>query len=293
MNRPVHRRASTRRAFVLPVVILAMLVVAITSAVMLQRGFAVTGTVNRQIASYRVQHAVRGLQEGVEAWLSQQRARTIAESLDDDGLALTLEPGDGTRVGLYFFDGQGTARADGLAVAEDIRPDVDAIAEEVRRLYGPDGERRYLREAGPYAVSINSAEPELLVAMANVLAPEEQAADLADALVRLLDLRGAETLGQEAITQVMNRVGISGAERTRVIRMLTPQPVLWEAIIVVRGDGVRLPPTEITRYRSLVLVESSSSSGGAFEQPSPFLIWEEMRREDPRYENPRYWEVGR
>ena len=282
---------SARGAFVLPMVIALMIVVALTAAVMLNRGVAASRTVSRQIDSYRVQHSVRGLQEAVEAWLSQQRARTLPDVLDDDGYALTLLPGNGTRVAMYFFDGQGTARANALGVAEDIADDVAAVADQLLRAHGQDGSRRYLREVGPFTVSINGAEPEVLFAMAEVLAPEDKVSDLRDELARFIELRESEPLGQEAITQLMNRVRISGAERTRILRMWTPQPTLWEVVIVVKGDGIA-STGEIARYRCLVLLDAGASEG-AFEQPSPFLQWDELERGDTRFEDPRYWEVGR
>ncbi|MEM1186018.1 MAG: hypothetical protein AAGI53_13590 [Planctomycetota bacterium] len=282
-----------RRAFVLPMVILAMVVVGLTAAIMLQRATSVSMTVTRQVDAYKVQHVVRGLQEAVEAWLSQQRARTIPDALDSDGLALVLRPGDGTTVSLFFFDGQGTARSNGLGVAEDVAPDVDAVADQIRANQGPERGLRFLRDVGPYAVSINAAEPETLVAIAEALAPEDTVANLQDGLARLIEARDNEPVGQEELTQLMSEVRIAGAERTRILRMFTPQPVLWEVIIVVKGDGLTAPLGEVARYRSLVLVEPEEAGQSAFEQPSPFLMWEEMTRGDPRFENPRFWEVGR
>jgi len=278
---------------VLPVVILAMVVVAATAAVMLQRSVTVSYAVTRQIDAYRVQHGVRGLQEAVEAWLSQQRARTLPDVIDEDGFAIELIPGDGTRVALYFFDGQGTARANSLGVPEDVAPDVEAVAQEVEREYGIDRARRFLREVGPYQISINAAAPELLLALADALAPSDRRQELRDRLAQVAELRERESIGQEGITSLVNAARLGGADRTRIVRILTPQPVLWEVVIVVRGDGVRAPLGELARYRTLVLVEPADATGGAFEQPSAFLAWDELKRDDPRFAEDRYWEIGR
>lgn len=277
----------SRPAFVLPMVIAVLLVVAAVAAVMLRRNVAVSGAVQRQVEAYQVQHAVRGLQEGIEAWLTTQSARDLPEVLDDDGFAFELDPRDGTRVLVYLADGQGTARRSGVGVNADIAPDIEAISARLRQVHGEDGALRYLREVGPYSVSLNSAPLEVLLAIADALAPEGKVQPMRDGFVRLVEDRRNQELGQTELNQLVSSVNLAGADRNRMTRIFTTQPTLWEVNVLVRGDGVRVPLGILARYRGLVLVEPAGTGTNAFENPSPFLMWEEVDLDDPAQSDPR------
>jgi hypothetical protein len=263
-------------------VIAVMLVVAAVAAVMLRRNVAVSAAVQRQVDAYQVQHAVRGLQEGIEAWLTTQSPRDLPDVLDDDGFAFELDPRDGTRVLVYLTDGQGTARRSGVGVAEDIAPDVDAIAARLLQVQGVDNAQRFLREVGPYSVSLNAAPLEVLFAIADALAPEDKVQLMRDGFVRLVEDRRSQELGQTELNQLVSSANLTGADRNRMVRIFTTQPTLWEVSVLVRGDGVRVPLGLLARYRGLVLVEPAGTGTNAFENPSPFLMWEEVDLDDPR-----------
>jgi hypothetical protein len=264
-------------------VIAAMLIVGLVAGVMLQRNTAVGGAVQRQIEAYRVQHAVRGLQEGVEAWLGQYQPRTLPDVLDDDGFAFELDPRDGTRVLVHLFDGQGTARRTGIGVSADIAQDIELVAAEIFEAVGVDAAEPLLREVGPYAVSINAAPREVVLAVGEALVPEDQRSSIRDGLERLLEERRSDPLGQTEITQLVTSVGLTGTDRSRFTRFFTTQPELWEMRITVRGTGVRVPLGVLAKYRALVLVQPPTTGGNSFELPSPFLWWEEIPQDDPRF----------
>ncbi len=274
-------RAGSGRAFVLPMVIAVLLVVAAVAAVMLRRNVAVSAAVQRQVDAYLVQHTVRGLQEGIEAWLTTQSARDLPDVLDDDGFAFELDPRDGTRVRVHLSDGQGTARRSGVGVNADIAPDVDAISARLRQVHGEAGALRYLREVGPYSVSLNAAPLEVLFAIADALAPEDKVQLMRDGFVRLVEDRRSGDIGQTELNQLVSSANLTGADRNRMARIFTTQPTLWEVNVVVRGDGVRVPLGLLARYRGLVLVEPAGTGTNAFENPSPFLMWEEVQPGDP------------
>lgn len=272
-----------KRGFVLPVVILLVVMVGAVGSIMLERHVARAKTVQRQILAYQEHHGVRSLQTVIEAWRKTPTAqpREIGQMLDDDGLALTVEPGDGTRIGIYLFPGQGTMlrRISGL-------PDKDREAAERALLVlreSADDEEAFesmLRRAGPQAVDVNRAPPAVLIAIVRGVL-----GDGADGYeTRLLDARlSDDPIGLQTLSNIATESGIEEDQRAMLGRFFTVTPDVWRFRIDVRGAGGSGGGRLYAQYGGLILLGGSATSSAAstFEQPTPFLSWERLNPGDP------------
>lgn len=261
--------------FVLPIVILLMLVVGSVAAVMLTRADAQARDVRRQVDAYQVYHGVQGLRQVLDGWVSQQQVRTITELLDDDGLAMEIEPGDGTVLRVHLFDAQGLLRSETAGMPEEQAADLELVNEELQRLVGPDRAALYTREAGPFQLSINAAPATTLEALASALAGTQVGPRFAGEVMERRERN--QRIDRTELNSVMSSAGIPEAERARLNALLAVEPSLWEFVIDVQGSGPAAANGLLARYRAMVVfVPSTAAAGQAYERPSPFLSWESV-----------------
>ncbi len=275
-------RDRSSRGFVLPVVILLVVMVGAVSAIMLERHVARAKTVQRQILAYQEHHGVRSIQTVIEAWRKTPTAqpRDIAQMLEDDGLALTIDPGDGTSIGVYLFPGQGTMLRRTAGLADNERAAAERALLLLRESVEDDETfDRLVRRAGPLAVDVNQASPVVISAIVRAVL-----GDSADAYEsRLLDARlSGETIGLQTLSNIATEAEIDEDQRTLISRFFTVTPDVWRFRIDVRSraGGGRL----YAQYGGLILLGGSATSTAAstFEQPTPFLSWERLNPDDPR-----------
>jgi len=272
-----------RGGFVLPIVILLIVMVGSVTAIMLQRHVARAKTVERQLRAYQEHHGARSLQAVVEAWLKSPGAQPdeIVSMLEPDGLAFSVNPGDGTTIKVYLFPGQDTM----LTRLGGLRPDDRAAGElAIQILHGlirnqAEYERR-TRAAGPAAVDVNSASPEVVMAIVQgILSDSFGARQYELALLDAAAQSGGVTL--QTMSTIATETGIDAEQRSTLSRFLTVSPDLWRFRIDMYGSpmfGSRL----LSRYRGLLLLGAGASTGGSsFEQPPPFLSWESVNPDDP------------
>lgn len=272
--------------FVLPVVILLVVMVGAVCSIMLERHVARTKTVQRQMLAYQEHHGVRSLQTVIEAWRKTPTAqpREIEQMLEPDGLAFTVEPGDGTRVEVYLFRGQGTmlTRVAGLGAAD--RP----IAEQALRLLFAEAESReeldvMLRNAGPLAVDVNQASAAVLGSVIRAVLGGGLEANQYESRLQEA-LQGEQRVGLQTLSNIATEVGIESETRATLSRFLTVAPDLWRFRIDVRGSGAVGGGRLHSQYGGLVLLGGSATatSTSTFEEPTPFLSWERLNPDDPR-----------
>ncbi len=276
--------ARGHRGFVMPVVILLVIMVGAVSAIMLERHIARAKTVQRQILAYQEHHGVRSIQTVIEAWRKTPTAqpRDIAEMLESDGLALSIEPGDGTSIGVYLFPGQDTM----LRRISGLSDDEKAAAERALRLLRESVDddatfERLLRDAGPLAVDVNQASPPVISAIVRAVLGD--AADEYES--KLLDARlSGETIGLQTLSNIATEAEIEGDRRALLGRFFTVTPDVWRFRIDVRGTDATGVRRLYAQYGGLILLGGSATSTAAstFEQPTPFLSWERLNPDDPR-----------
>ncbi|MGE3107949.1 MAG: hypothetical protein AB7G11_10655 [Phycisphaerales bacterium] len=257
------------RGFALPLVILIALVASLTIGLILMRHGSSHVAVERQIEVYRNHHRHMGVQELIDRWLATTRG-SVRERLGDGGLAFELAvPGSTIRV--YLEDAQGAA-------LEDLQSLHGPETRYARRMLSildasaitstDEGRSLVFRKEGPGRVSIHTARPEVLDALAQSVAPTgawerfsreiQQRRSQRELIAG--DVRGAGT-----------DAGLSGEEVTGLEMMLTAEPTLWKVTVLLSGTGRR------EGAQGLIEVASEPSSMG---RATRFLTWRDLKPDD-------------
>lgn len=266
-----------RRAFVLPLVFLLSLVVALGLMLIVERNTMKANNVSRQVRAYREHHAAKGIQESVSAWLNLQNARTVLDALGENGHALDMILPDRSVVKVYLKDGQGTILEPSAAGSSDY-DDALAIAQRLRLLCqeAKVNYEQFVRPLGPFAVSVNDADPLVLQAVAEHLLGIDQGADLVSRVRDAIAEKGR--LERQDLLSVAADLGLDGETRNALLAMLTTTPELWFVTVELYGGGAATASQLTARYGGLVPLSNTgrSTSSGAWEQPGVFLTWEDL-----------------
>lgn len=266
-----------RRGYALPLVFLLSLVVAMVLSLAIERNTAKVHNVQRQLDSYREHHAAKGLQEAISAWLTRQNARSITEALEADGHALDLILPDRTIVAVYLRDGQGTildplaASASDYEQAVSLRQRLQLLCRDSSVPY-----EGFERPLGPFAVSVNSADPLVIQAVAEELVGIDRAREMVN---KILERRTADgTLERQDLLAVGTEMGLETNVRNQLLSFFTVTPEMWYVTIELRGGPGGASHRVWARYGGLVPVRNTSnrSASGAWEQPGVFLTWEDL-----------------
>jgi hypothetical protein len=270
-------KINQRRAFVLPLVFLLSLVIAMGLTLAVERNTMKANNVRRQVRAYREHHAAKGIQEAVSAWLNLQNARTVSDALGENGHALDMVLPDRSIVKVYLKDGQGTILDPAAAGARDYE-DALAIQQRLRLLCreAKVGFEQYERPIGPFAISVNDADPLVLQAVAEHLLGIDQGADLVTRLRDAIADKGQ--LERQDLLGIATDLGLEGETRNTLLALMTATPELWFVTVELYGGGAATTSQLTARYGGLVPLPSGSrsSSGGAWEQPGVFLTWEDL-----------------
>jgi hypothetical protein len=267
---------ASRRGFVMPLVLLLSVVVSLMLAMAVERNVAKALNVRRQVRAYREHHAAKGLQEAISAWLNTQNSRGVTEVLGTGGHVFDLNMPDRTVVKVYLSDGQGTI-LDPTAAASGDHEDALAIYQRLRLLC-QDLKRPWegmVRPLGPFQVSVNSADPLVLQAIAEQYLGVDDGAVL---VARILEARADKGgLERTDLLAFATELDLDNDVRNTLINLLTTTPELWFVTIELYTDGAR-GSRLAARYGGLVPLRSSArtNNGGAWEQPGVFLTWEEL-----------------
>src|SRR5947207_1557387 len=126
-------RTSRFRAFALPLVMLLVLVGGLTVGVLMERHGVSFRAVQRNINNYKNHHFAAGVKECVLRWLDTARGR-VDQSIDDDGLAFTINVQGEGRIDVYFRDAQGSILNDTTALSgrrREILEDMKFLIDQV------------------------------------------------------------------------------------------------------------------------------------------------------------------
>lgn len=269
-----------RRAFVMPMVLLALMVVGLGIGVSLTRFAAETRVVSRQIRAYHEHHSGVGLQEAIGAWLKQQTGRAIPDIIDPaTGHAMDIELADGSVVSVYLRDGQGTVLGDLSAVQPAQLDEAARVLRGLMTTTRQDEFARLTRSVGPPAVSVNGASDEVIRAVAGAVA-----GDQGDAFAHEI-LRARARAGQvtrQDITTAVGNAGLSNEQRVAALRMLATDIELWAIVVELRGGRGMDRGRVISRYGGLARLRvGSTRRGGAGNATDfgSFLTWRELSTE--------------
>lgn len=271
-----RRVRTTRRGFVLPLVIMLIVVVGLVTAVMLSRDRVQDLAVQRQVEAYQVHHGVMGIWVAFEAWAANKNSTSLPDLLDPDGHAFSIDAGGGSRIDIALADGQGTLRANASGLDDELATDLAAAVQALVNDVPQQELPLYLREVGPWQVSAASASPEVLRAIAMGLVQDD---DAAEAFALAVAQRAAEDddFGREDLNNAMADVGLEASDRAKINRIMTVEPTLYRVRIGVFATGPAAGRGLLKHYRALVSIRPRGSNVPTGSKPSaPFLDWQEL-----------------
>lgn len=310
-SRKSSRTDPSRRGFAMVLVVLLTLVVGLGIAILFQRHGVASLAARRQADDYIARHAGLGMRELISRWLSTVRGK-VADSIEGDGFAFTLEFSDGQRIDVYMRDAQGTSLADTSALTGRRREIVELMKFYLEQTPLED-QQHLLRRHGPSEICIASAPPEVLLALAQAIVGPERAEDVAEALSERRDERfdrregtdsgsniAAESAAAEAIERAtggaspgggangrggMNSHGLASVDQ--VLRVLSEENVDPGKIAEFRAMLVAAPTlwfvtAELKGVGGKVvdraggLIELEAGRTDPFNQNGPFLTWETL-----------------
>jgi len=277
MRRPGVIAASLRRAFVTPIVVLLVLVVALTATVMYERQSAVRLSVNRRLEGYHTHHMGRGVTEIVAAWLEAVRGARLSDGLGDDGHALDVRVRDGTVFRIFLRDAQGTLLDPSAGMAGERAGEARELLSALREVSPGEAPPEWLRPVGPLTVCAASAPRPVLEAVIEHATDGE--AGGASVLGEILSARDdREGLEENELTTAIASGGFESEVRRSLEGLLVAEPTLWRVRVEV------IPPRRAGPGRERVVYEGYSElgqSGGALGADAlmpwrMFLTWERV-----------------
>ena len=276
-------RTPPRRGFALPLVIAVIVIASILITAVLTRHSGQAMLTQRHIDRYAEHHAFKGLEEAVTAWINGNSGGSIRDALDVDGHAFDIELPDGQKLVVYFEDAQGTVLGRFSGLADNDLDDAAATVEGLRRT-AHERAPAYLRKEGPLAVSLVSAEREVLQAVSlAVLSPTA-----ADALVgELLSLQVSDDLSSETLRTAFEAAGVSTEDQGRLARLLTTEPSLYRVWVDLMAPQGSEP---LVTYKGLCLggsARGAARTGTSITRNSAFLSWERVVTEQELASTPR------
>lgn len=273
-----------RRAFALPMAVMLVLLGGILVAMMLQRHTAQLLTNQRQLESYQLAHATRGISEAIDAWVRSNGSNAIADALDLEGKAFDLTTEGGEVLHIYLADGQGLALGDLAGLSGDT---LDAGREIIRQLV--ENERglaaRFVRKDGPLAVSVNTAPAEVLRAVAQAAGAGKAATAVAGDIA---GARGGGLLDTASLQRLIAECPAPEESKPRLMSLLTATPAVWrvEAALERRATG-----QDLARYRAWALITRTATvaagdRNSSIDRPVSIFGWERVDEADPSRANP-------
>lgn len=306
-----RRAVASRRGFLLPLVILVVIAVSLTTGVMLQRQAAQRQLVQQQIDAYQTRHGIRGIQRLIVAYMDALGATDIRDVIDPGGRAFLIEPGDGTRVLVDLYPAQHALRV--TPSGADATAELDNLRAGLRlrqRLALDRASLDFLtRQVGPIRISAADAPRPVLESIAEAILQDTSLAQ--GFATDIEDARQTGEFNQQALTDAIDatverleRASVAGdleedrssssSDRSddeadgpgpdpadnepdpeelgeRLLRLLTTDVRLWEMRLTLEGAGPNATAGVLARYRALFL-RSDPGSGST----APFLAWEKL-----------------
>lgn len=249
------RAARARGAFALLIVLLLGFVAGISLAILLLRSAAAARAAQSQVDGYRLHHVQAGLRHVAEVWAQMFRRVPERESVEAViGFDLVLE--DGSTLEVRFKDMQGALREATTDLPEDANRVLTTAADSI--VDSGRASAKTIRKRGPGRVSLNSAEPEVLTAIASAVSADASAAAFASAVT---EKRAAGRIEARDVAMLVAAAGLPPSEASLLQNCLTTEPQLWFVTAALRSrlEGV----TE--RQGGLVLgtIRTASPAAGA------------------------------
>lgn len=268
----MRRSKVSRRGFALPLVLLLALVASLGVAVILNRSGVSGAAVNQQLKVYQRHHTHAGMKEMVDRWLATTHG-SLQEQLESDGQAFIIELPRNRRIRVVITDGQGTLLDDlrGLYGAEASFTGI--AVDTVRRAVDtndPAVAAACFRTAGPAAISVNSAIPEVLEAMATAVLPGRDGQRLAQ---EYLTRRERALIAQAEIRSIALEANATNEDADALERMFVAVPTVWR-VEATAFEGSRV----VERSGGLIEIVTDPDGGSTVGVGSRtrFLTWDDL-----------------
>jgi len=217
-----RRRPNSRRAYVLPMVILLALMGSLVVAACLERFSAQRLLVQRQVAEYKRHHEMLGAQTVIKQWIGRQQNTVLQAAAKSDEAAHRFALPEDVRIAVWVRDGQGGAKIDLTGEPEPKRSWFEAI---LWRL--PEGYPELIRRVGPAEISVNAAPWNVLAAL------REGGDDLADDIIAE---RTRGPIDRAKFLSMLEKSDATPEEIAEIQRLVTFEPVLYR-LVVEASDG--------------------------------------------------------
>lgn len=261
----------TRRAFIMPLVLMLTMALTLTAAFILQRQSNQSLVVRRQFGQYESHHATRGIADVIDAWMSGGgRYRSFRDRLDADGRILDITIPDGLSASsqggdilrLFVKDAQGTLLADfsGLTgqTLRDARDSLDALKTEA-----PAEWTRFTRPLGPVTISLTEAPREVLSAVVQGVTGSIH--DGQAFVTSVLKARDEGPIDAQALNQCILDADLTPELQAKLTRAVTSETTFWNLRVDVLRGGVTL----VARYEGyLTTTQAPTARAQPGGQPS-------------------------
>lgn len=267
---------SSRRGFVMPIIMLLTLVIGLLVGVVMSRSGQRTVIVREQLDAYSTSHRERGVKEMVAAWLKYSAEQDLL-SMTGGGLsggeAFTAQLGRHDSITVRVEPAQSTARinpiglntSDGLAARR-----VEAI---LRERFGERGLRSRTRTVGPASIDANRASDDVAAALAEAVLESREAADRFVGALRQIET--IDGLNAADVRNAAQSVNIDENQADRLSMLFGARPTLWRVRATWVGrDPLQSRPDRRVVYEGLVSLETGDRASFGAQHPSElFLEW--------------------
>ncbi len=251
--------------------------------VMITRMASERRTLKRIVDSYQYRNDLYGIQEIFINWHRARSTIAFTELIAPDGQIFTVRLDNGTHFTLSAADGQGALLTDLSSLSGEVRDDVVRAIDNLRLATLPDRFRQLTRAVGPPAVSIATAEPEVLRAIVTSVASP----DAAELFITIIQAQrdAGEGITQVTLNEAATRAGIIGEQRNRMFNLITTEPEIWTYRVEFSDPAVSRDGP-VRGIKGLMKPERRAGGRGSQELETflsyrVFLTAEPIRYDDP------------
>ncbi|MBL8991643.1 MAG: hypothetical protein JNJ48_08705 [Phycisphaerae bacterium] len=263
--RPAERPAR-ERGFALPLVALLGLLAGIAVTLLLENQSYGRLAAKRMEQQYQTHHLQAGMKEMVEFWLMIFKRPNNEPLSNDTIIGFDLLTKRGERLEIRLEDAQGSV----LRSAPGSDLSYMDIAADILETWG-ESHAGTVRTRGPSRVSLHSAPPQVLQALALAIDPKCRAAAFAEAVVTK---RQIMRLTEADMAELLSAAGMNDDDRTVLKMCCTIDPGFWMVVVTVRSASGAV----VDRQGGLAVGSLRTGFGGAGGWT--FLSWGPLSTSD-------------
>ena len=265
------------RAFAMPVALIIVLLVGVVTGLMFERQASQRRLVERQLWWYQEHHARFGVQEVVDAWMTQIPSNLrLEDALGENGHAADLILPDGTVAVLFLHEAQGSLLTEFTSLSASEQELGRRLLDQLTLVEQGTPKPQNRRAVGPAQVSVNSASLDVLRAVCRALLDEGRGEMLAREIDAERAKRGSID-SPNALSEAFRRVQVSPEERAAVLRALSTRASLYYLVVELRRGRDGVP---VARYGGYIPMFDRRRTGQADDQVwgrrTAFLTWDDL-----------------